>query len=378
MSEETGGEKRFDPTPKRKTDAAQRGDVLRSREVATATSMATGVAMLAMVGPWLYDSLVGVALSSFRFDIDGGASFDAGSLAWTAASAVLPPIFAIGVAVMLLTTGLQLLLGEGRWVPQNLMPKASRINPLAGLKRIFGVQGLIELGKSILKLVLLGGIAGYWITTTLGGLLGLGRGSLEAQLAFAWDAGGSLVAMLVAGLIVIAMIDHPLQQMQRNKRLKMSFEDLKNETKQSEGSPEMKMARRQRQRDLARGGVAKAMKEAQFLVVNPMHFAVAMTYDPVLAPAPVVLAKGRGETAMAMRELASEQGLPVLRYPSLARAVYFTTRTNQMVREELYVAVAALVAFVLSLKRGERPRMPEIEVPETLRFDAEGKPEKTA
>lgn len=167
-------------------------------------------------------------------------------------------------------------------------------------------------------------------------------------------------------------------RIERNKRLKMSFEDLKNEAKQSEGSPEMKMARRQRQRDLARGGVAKAMKDAQFLVVNPMHFAVAMTYDPALAPAPVVLAKGRGETAMAMRELASEQGLPVLRYPSLARAVYFTTRTNQMVREELYVAVAALVAFVLSLKRGERPRMPEIEVPETLRFDAEGEPEKTA
>jgi flagellar biosynthetic protein FlhB len=279
---------------------------------------------------------------------------------------------------MVVTVGAQLLLGEGRWVPQNLMPKPSRINPLSGLKRIFGFQGLIELGKSILKLAVLGGIAGYWIVTTLGGLLGLGRGSLSAQLAFAGDAGGTLLAMLVAGLIAIALVDYPLQQMQRNKRLKMSFEDLKNETKQSEGSPEVKMARRQRQRDLARGSVAKAMKEAQFLVVNPMHFAVAMTYDPALAPAPVVLAKGRGETAMAMRELASEQGLPVLRYPALARAVYFTTRTNQMVREELYVAVAALVAFVLSLKRGERPRMPEIEVPEALRFDAEGRPEKGA
>lgn len=378
MSEESGGEKRFDPTPRRKADAARRGDVLRSKEVATASAMASGIAMLAMVGPWLYDGLVGVALASFRFDIAGGDSFDAGTLAWGAASAVLPPIFAIGVTVMILTAGLQLLLGEGRFVPQNLMPKASRINPLSGFKRIFGVQGLIELGKSILKLALLGAIAGYWIVTTLGGLLGLGRGSLEAQLAFAWDAGGALVAMLVAGLIVIAMIDYPLQQFQRNKRLKMSFEDLKSETKQSEGSPEVKMARRQRQRDLARGGVARAMKDAQFLVVNPMHFAVAMTYDPALAPAPVVLAKGRGETAMAMRELASEQGLPVLRYPSLARAVYFTTRTNQMVREELYVAVAALVAFVLSLKRGERPRMPHIEVPEALRFDAEGKLEKTA
>jgi flagellar biosynthetic protein FlhB len=158
----------------------------------------------------------------------------------------------------------------------------------------------------------------------------------------------------------------------------MSHEDLKNEAKQSEGSPEMKMARRQRQRDLARGSVGKAMQDAQFVVVNPMHFAIAMTYDPALAPAPIVLAKGRGETAMAMRELASEADLPVLHYPQLARAIYFTTRANQMVREELYIAIASLVAFVLSLKRGEQPKMPRIDVPSELRFDAEGKPEKSA
>ena len=158
----------------------------------------------------------------------------------------------------------------------------------------------------------------------------------------------------------------------------MSLQDIKDESKQTEGSPEMKMARRQRQRDLARGSVAKAMKDAQFVVVNPMHFAVALTYDPELAPAPVVLAKGRGETALAMREMASEESLPVLHYPQLARALYFTTRANQMVREELYVSIAALVAFVLSLKRGERPKMPRIDVPEELRFDADGKPEKSA
>ena len=137
----------------------------------------------------------------------------------------------------------------------------------------------------------------------------------------------------------------------------------------------MKMARRQRQRDLARGSVGAAMKEAQFLVVNPTHFAVALTYDPDLAPAPVVLAKGRGETAMAMRELASEAELPVLQFPQLARALYFTTRANQMVREELYVAIASLVAFVLSLKRGEKPVRPTIDVPHDLRFDMDGKPE---
>ncbi|BDI60120.1 flagellar biosynthesis protein FlhB [Qipengyuania nanhaisediminis] len=372
---ESSGEKRFDPTPKKKRDAALKGDTLRSKEVSTAAAMSVGALMLAGIGPWLLDSLTGVARASFSFDI---RTFEPTAHFARAAEAVLPPVLAIGLAVIAVTVTSQLLLGEGRFVPQNLKPKASRINPLSGLKRIFGLQGLIELGKSILKLALLGSIAAYWIALNLENLLGLGRGTFRGNLAFAWDAASGLVGMLVLGLLVIALIDYPLQRFQRNKRLKMSHQDLRDENKQTEGSPEVKMAQRQRQRDMARGSVASAMKDAQFLVVNPMHFAIALTYDPALAPAPVVLAKGRGETAMAMRELASEAGLPVLHYPQLARALYFTTRANQMVREELYVAIASLVAFVLSIKRGETPPRPAVEVPRAMRFDAEGKPEKTA
>ncbi|MHA7820971.1 MAG: EscU/YscU/HrcU family type III secretion system export apparatus switch protein [Erythrobacter sp.] len=378
MAEESNGEKRFEPTEKRKRDAAKKGDVLRSKEVATATVMATGVLMILTIGPWLFGAVQGIARAGFGFDPKALDSFTPGTFIGNAASETLPPIFALGCAITAVTVASQLLLGEGRFVPSNILPKPSKLNPLTGIKRIFGIQGLIELGKSLLKLALLGGIAAWWISANLPKLLGLGRGDIEAQLGFAWDAMTTLVAMLVAGLFVIALVDYPLQLFQRNKRLKMSFQDLRDENKQSEGSPEMKMARRQRQRDLARGSVGKAMKDAQFLVVNPMHFAVALTWDPALAPAPVVLAKGRGETAMAMRELASEAQLPVLQYPQLARALYFTTRANQMVREELYVAIASLVAFVLSLKRGEHPRMPSVEVPEELRFDADGKPEKDA
>lgn len=378
MSEDTGGEKRFDPTPKRKSDAAQKGDVLRSKEVATAVATATGTFTLAMVSPWLFGSIQNVARANFRFDAADLGTFAPGVRFAEAAGALLPPIFVIGLAVMIITVASQMLLGEGRFVPQNLKPKGQRINPLSGLKRIFGIQGLIELGKSILKLALLGSIAWYWISNNMGALLGLGRGTLDAQLAFAWEGAGGLIGLLVIGLLIIAAIDYPLQRFQQNKRLKMSHEDLKNEAKQSEGSPEMKGARRQRQRDLARGSVGKAMKDAQFVVVNPMHFAIALTYDPALAPAPIVLAKGRGETAMAMRELAGEADLPVLHYPQLARAIYFTTRANQMVREELYIAIASLVAFVLSLKRGETPKLPNVDVPPELRFDADGKPQVSA
>ncbi|MEM6908838.1 MAG: flagellar type III secretion system protein FlhB [Pseudomonadota bacterium] len=376
MSQESDNEKTLEPTEKKKRDAARKGNVLRSREVGSAAAVATGTLLLMQLGPWLFEGLEQVAQASFQFDRASLETVEPGRLFSHAAAVLFPPIVSIGLCVMVVTLTSQLLLGgEGRFVLANLKVKGMRINPATGLKRIFGIQGLIELGKSVLKLILMAALAGWWALRNLPELLGLGRGTLEAQLAYAWQAAISLVGLLVLGLIIIAVVDYPLQQFQRNKQLKMSHQDMRDETKQSEGSPEVKSARRQRQRDLARGGVAGAMKDAQFVIVNPLHFAVALTYDPALAPAPLVLAKGRGETAQAMREIAAEEQLPILQYPALARAVYFTTQTNQMVREELYLAIASLVAFVMALKRGDRARQPVIEVPDALRFDADGRPE---
>lgn len=126
------------------------------------------------------------------------------------------------------------------------------------------------------------------------------------------------------------------------------------------------------------GGVASAMREAQFVITNPTHFSIAVAYDPAIAPAPIVLAKGRGEKALAMRELAAELELPVLEYPALARSIYYTTRERQVIREELYSAVAGVLAFVFSLKRGEKRERPVVEVPVELRFDADGRLEVPA
>lgn len=376
MAEETAGEKTFAPTQKRREEAAKNGDVLRSRELATLAATGAGVLGLYALGEWLAEGMAGVARAGFRFDRAALDGFAPGAIMADAALAAMPPVMVLGAIVALVTTASQLLLGQdGRWIAGNAGFKARRINPLSGLKRIFGTQGLIELGKGLAKLALLGGIAWVWAKGRMPELLALGAMPLEAQVARGLDAITSLTAALLIGFVVIAAIDYPLQRFQRDKRLMMSLQEVRDENKQSEGSPEMKGARRQRQRDLARGGVAKAMKEAQFVIVNPLHFAVALTYDPARAPAPLLLCKGRGETALAMREIAAEEGLPVLEYPTLARAVYFTTRPNQMVREELYVALASLVAFVMALKRGQRPRRPVIEVPTALRFDGDGRAE---
>jgi len=370
------GEKSFAPTEKRKQDAARKGDVLRSRELATAASVLVGAVWLKWAGPWLIDALASALRGGFTFDRASLDDFTPGKALLMAGRLVLPPVLVLGLAVLATSLVSQLAFGEGRWLAGNLAPKGSRINPLSGLKRMFGLTGWIEIGKGIAKVVLLGAIAWNWAGDRLRELVSLGRGStLLAELLLGWDALVSLLFALSAGLVVIAMIDLPVQWWRRNNRLMMSQQDMRDEHKEAEGSPERKAAQRQRQRQIAMGGVAGAMREAQFVITNPSHFAVALTYDPDIAPAPVVLAKGRGEKALAMRELAAELDLPVLEIPPLARSVYYTTRERQVIREELYAAVASVLAFVLSLKRGEANPMPAVEVPVALRFDADGRRE---
>lgn len=368
------GEKSFAPTEKRLRDAAQKGDILRSRELATSVAVLTGAAWLKFAGPWMLDALAMAARQGLIWDRAALEDFAPGKLLLNLAIAVLPPLLLLAGGVMLAVTGSQLGFSSGRWVGANALPKATRINPLSGLQRMFGAQGWIEVGKGFAKVTLLGVIAWNWGLGHLAGILALGRGaSLYAQLAQAWQTLTSLLFALAIGLVVIALIDWPIQWLRRFLRLRMTQQEVRDEHKESEGSPEKKAAIRGRQRQIAMGGVAKAMREAQFVLTNPTHFSVAMAYDPDKAMAPVVLAKGRGEKALAMRELAAELDVPTLEYPALARSVYFTTRENQVIREELYAAVAGVLAFVLSLKRGERPLAPAIEVPVALRFDADGR-----
>jgi flagellar biosynthetic protein FlhB len=370
---EPSGEKTFAPTAKRKRDASARGDVLRSKELATLASITLGALWLRLAGPWLLDTLArgmkrGLIWS--RADLD---HFEPGRLLINLLIAAAPPVLLLGGGVALVTVTLELGLGGGGFVGGNLAPKASRINPLSGLGRVFGPNGWIELGKSVVKAALLGGIAYVWGRSNMLALAGLGDTGLAGQLTFGWKTLTGLLFALAAGLLVIALADYPIQWLRRQQRLKMTLQEVKDEHKESDGSPENKAAIRRRQRQIAMGGVANAMRQAQFVVTNPSHFAVALSWNPEKASAPVVVAKGRGEKALAMRELAAELVLPVLVYPVLARSLYFTTRERQVIREELYGAVAAVLAFVMSLKRGEHRAAPMVDVPVTIRFDTEGR-----
>lgn len=369
---ESSGEKTFLPTERRIREAATKGDVLRPRELGTAIVILAGTAWLKWAGPWMLDTLMAAVRSGFLWDRAAIDGFAPGPALLRLLVLALPPMLLLGAAVGGLSVAAQLGIADGRWVGANVLPRASRINPLSGLGRMFGATGAIEIAKGIAKVILLGAIAWMWGKSRIATLAGLGRGSLHAQLAFGWDAIVSLLFALSAGLLVIALADLPVQWLRRILRLRMSRQDMRDEHKESEGSPEARAAQRDRQRRIAMGGVAHALREAQFVITNPTHFAVALAYDPAVASAPVVLAKGRGDKALAIRDLARDMAVPCLEYPALARSVYYTTRERQVIREELYAAVAALLAFVLSIRRGEHPPVPHINVPVTLRFDADG------
>lgn len=375
---ESEGEKSFAPTEKRRKDAAKNGDVLRSRDLATAVGVLVGAVWLKFAGPWVFDAMQDTLRASLTLDRAAIEDFAPRKLLIGAMITALPPVFLLGGLVLVASVFSQIGMSDGRWVPANLAPKASRINPLSGLKRMFGPQGWIELAKGLAKLALLGTIAWSWASGEVSRLVGLGHGDIHGQLVMAWDAITSLAFALASGLVMIALIDFPIQWIRRFFRLRMTLQEIKDESKESEGSPEQKAALRGKQRQLAMGAMQAAMQKAQFVITNPSHFSVAMIYDPDLAPAPVVLAKGRGDKALAMRQLAAEMGVPTLEIPPLARSVYFTTRENQVIREDLYSAVAVVLAFVLSLKRGDVPVLPPIDVPMHMRFDAEGRPELVA
>jgi flagellar biosynthetic protein FlhB len=166
----------------------------------------------------------------------------------------------------------QIGMSDGRWIPSNLAPKASRINPLSGLKRMFGAQGWIELGKGLAKLALMGTIAWVWGSGELSKLISFGHGDIHGQLVLAWNAITSLAFALSYGLIIIALIDFPIQWLRRFFRLRMTLQEVKDESKESEGSPEQKGAIRQKQRQFAMGAIQSAMLKAQFVITNPSHF----------------------------------------------------------------------------------------------------------
>lgn len=362
------------PTAKRKADATKEGDVLASKELATAVMMIAGAAWLIGLGGLFFDAskmLLKSGLSLDLSDRDRLEPLDA--LSGGLANLALP--FA-GLLFLSIIAALAApaMLGSIGMRSKAMAFKGSRINPLAGLKRIFGMQGVIELAKATAKVVALG-YAGYWVVAVdIASMPGLAAADPATAVGIIGNRLLVTVCVLAAGLLLIAGIDVPVQWLQRNRRLRMSKQQLKEEMRESDGAPELKQALRARQQEVLMSSARKGMADATVVLTNPTHFAIALRYRPGLDAAPLVVARGRGDVAQAIKALAKENHVPTLEYPQLTRAIYFTTRTGRAVSEDLYVAVAAILAFVFRLESTVANDLakPVVDVPTAKRFDADG------
>jgi flagellar biosynthesis protein FlhB len=364
------------PTPKRTADAARDGDILQSRELATAVMMLMGAGWVALAGPWFIRSCSNMLKSGLTFGSTDIRVFDPALAIERLLGLILPALASLLAVTILAAIAGPAVLGSLGFRSAAIGFKGNRMNPLSGIKRVLGLHGLIELAKALAKAAILG-LLGWWLVAgDLRTIMALNRTDIVA----AAPAVGSIITRTLLwmglGLFVIAGIDVPIQIVQRLGRLHMTKQEVRDEARQSESSPETKRAQRQRQHDILSGSARKAMADATLVLTNPTHFAVALRYRPGVDVAPTVVARGRGEVALAIRSLASENAVPMLEYPALARAIYFTSRAGQTVNEELYVAVATILAFVFNLERAmaEGVAQPLIEVPDAKRFDENGKP----
>jgi flagellar biosynthesis protein FlhB len=376
---ESGGEKTEAPTAKRKRKAAEEGQILSSKDFGTALIVLLGCGWMSVLGPTLVRACKEVMVGAFTFSRADVEDFEPWRPLMEAGWKLALPIGGLLVLAVIGAVLSHVGLSGLRWNAKSFAPKASRVNPGSGLKRMFGANGWIELGKGLLKTVLLGAI-GFWL---LRSLTTRSLGLVEADLHGAIGAMGgeflTLLYVMAGGLLLIAGIDLPIQIFRHMQALKMTKQEVRDEHKESEGSPEAKQAQRQRQREILKGGFRKAVATADVVLTNPTHFAVALRYQQGSDQVPVVVAKGRGATALAIRELAGELEVPILEYPQLARAVYYTSRENQEIRDDLYMAVATVLAFVfqLNLRAGgaampAMPPMPSVTVPDTALFDEHG------
>ncbi|MFT0623944.1 flagellar biosynthesis protein FlhB [Ectopseudomonas guguanensis] len=280
------------------------------------------------------------------------------------------------LAPMLLTSVLVVVLSlvPGGWVfsAKNFAPKLSKLNPITGLGRIFSAQNWSELLKSVLKVLVLLGVGYVLVRAALPELIALQRSSVPQAISAALNLTFNLILCLMLVFVLFSFIDIPLQRYFFLKKLRMTKQERKEEHKNQEGRPEVKARIKQLQRQMLQRQISKVIKNADVVIVNPTHYAVALKYDSKKAAAPFVLAKGVDETALYMRQMAAKHELEVVEIPPLARAIYFTTQINQQIPAPLYTAVAHVLTYILQLKawrqgRRSKPQLASnLPIPDSL------------
>jgi flagellar biosynthetic protein FlhB len=348
---ETGGERTEEPSPRRLQEARERGQLPRSRELTNFASMIGGSAALVAIGGTVASHMAQMMRRSLTIDAGALRTTDSmahslGEASVSAVTAILPVFGALVVMVLLASV----VLGGWNFSAQALAPDFSRLSPLSGLKRLFGLHGVSELAKALLKCLVVGAVCAGIVSWIFRDVLALGhmepraavsRGAVLLSSAFVW---------LCGSLALVAIVDVPLQLFQFKRQLRMTRQELRDESKELDGRPETKQRIRQMQQTLARRRMMHKVPAADVVIVNPTHFAVALKYDPKKMRAPVVLAKGVDLVAQNIRRIAEENRVPVFEAPRLARALYRSTDLNKEIPNGLYVAVAQVLSYIFRVR----------------------------
>ncbi|MFZ4831958.1 flagellar biosynthesis protein FlhB [Rouxiella sp. Mn2063] len=378
MAEESDLEKSEAPTSHRLEKAREEGQIPRSRELTSILMLAAGLGLLLLSGQSLSHKLGEMVANGLHFDHhivsnDRTMLQQMATLASSAVWALLPVI--AGLVLVALTA--PLLLGGLLFSTSSLGFKFSRMNPLAGLKRIFSAQVLAELFKAILKAAIVGWVCSVYLAHNWVHMLQLMSQPTIPALVEALHMIAYCGLLVVLGLIPMVGFDVFWQIWSNIKKLRMSKQDIRDEHKTQEGDPHVKGRIRQQQRAMSRRRMMANVPKADVIVTNPTHYAVALQYSESKMSAPRVLAKGAGEIALRIRELGTEHRIPMLEAPPLARALYRHSEIGQQIPAALYAAVAEVLAWVYQLKRWKRdggliPKKPQhLPVPEALDFAGE-------
>lgn len=357
MAEDSGQEKTEEPTGKKIEESKKKGQIARSKELGTMFVLIFSAISLLLYGPEIGKGLYNVM--GRLLSLNRNETYDTTKMfsVWgTVADALVFPmamfVFIIALAGIIGNT----LLGGFNFSWQAAAPKASKMSPAKGIKRMFGPQAGVELVKSILKFAVVAGFAIFLINTFFDEILHLSIESAPGNIIHALEILAWMFLGLTCTLTIIAAIDAPYQSHKHHKELKMTLQEVKDEYKNSEGDPQIKARIRQTQRQMSQRRMMQDVPDADVVVTNPTHYSVALKYDTERAGAPIVLAKGVDELAMQIRKIALGNEVPIVESPTLTRALYHTAEVGDQIPDQLFTAVAQVLAYVFQLKRFKKGR----------------------
>ena len=371
MSEDSSQEKTEEASSRKLEKAREEGQIPRSRDLTTSAVLLFGSLGLYYYADYMFAKLIGLTRTNFMLKRE--TIFDTNAMIGHLSSAIYE-----GLLSMMPFFGLMLfasIVGPVAFSVDALMPKLSRMDPLAGIKRMFSMKSLIELLKALAKVSVLLGATVLVLKYYAQDMYRLSDESINVAIFHSAKIGMLATIILSAATLLIAAVDVPLQIYEYAKKLKMTKQETRDESKDSDGNPQVKGRIRQLQREMSQRRMMSKVPEADVIITNPTHYAVALRYDPQKMATPILLAKGGDNIALKIREIAKAHKVEIIESPVLARAIFHTTELDAEIPSGLYLAVAQVLAYVFQLRsyrkgRGEKPKYPRnLNVPKDMHFD---------